>query len=117
MQNDMKRLIVMFSVITLFGCGILKTGRSPAAVSVSRVMEVNAEEKVKKHVSAFTAQDLYRSRAEKLRKSQKRASRIQQKESSSDDAYQGEPISKKSIVEIIQIVDESGIVVASKKVN
>ena len=112
----MKRLIIVFSAILLFGCGILKTGRSPAAVT-SRVEEVvkdKAEEAVRKHVNAFSAEDLYRSRADKLRRNRRRAAMANQK---AEEAIREEPVSQKNIVEIIQIIDDSGAVVASKKVK
>ena len=121
----MKRLIVMFAAIALFGCGILKTGRSPAAettVNVVESVEERAKEEVRKHVSAFTAEDLYRSRDEKLRVDRRRR-KATAKEQASDpveEVMPEDPVSKKNIVEIveiIQIIDDTGNVVASKKVK
>lgn len=113
----------MFGVITLFGCGMLTTGRSPVvnvSNSVDEVTEAKDNESVKEvrnHVSAFTAEDLYRSRAEKITRNRRRAARVQQETASLEDAFPNKPVSKKNIVEIIQIIDDTGIVVASKKVK
>ena len=116
----MKRLIIVFSAILLFGCGILKSGRSPAAGITGNVVESveeKAKEEVRKHVSAFSAEDLYRSRAEKLRRNRRRAAIAAQKAEAAEESIREEPVSQKNIVEIIQIIDDTGTVVASKKVK
>ena len=122
MQNEMKRLIVLFGVITLFGCGMLTTGRSPAvnvSNSVEEVIEAKEDEavtEVRDHVSEFNAEDLYRSRAEKLRRNSRIAHGVQQEEAPVEDIISEVPVFEKSIVEIIQVV-ENGKVIAEKQVK
>lgn len=111
----MKRFLLLIGLVMLFGCGMLQTARTPAAVNaVGSKVIFDSKETVQKHVSAFSAEDLYRSRAEKLRRNRRREAKTPQEVA---DEIVEEPVSEKTITEIIQIVDEKGNVVASKKVQ
>ena len=115
----MKRLIVMVGIVMLFGCGMMKSGRIPAAERVTGVKEVaeaRAMAVVRKHVSAFTAEDLYRSRADQLHRNRRKAQRSSDDDENTQEVTE-DLVPEKSIIEIIQIVDEAGNVIAAKQIK
>ena len=134
MDNDMKRLLTIFLLMLfLLWCGIFK--RSP--VAMRGVMEIggisdqqandiaNKGSNIIERMNAFTADDLYKSaeiirtaNQEKRRLFRRRKVLITEAEVSKgaiDEAKANDTDAKK--IEIIQVVDEKGEVVATKKVE
>ena len=118
----MKRILFFVGVAMLLGCGMLKTSRSPAseieAAPVSSPVTITWDRiAVVKHVNAFTIDDLYRSRENTIKRSNRHkfpvinnVTEIQE----ADELTQ----EQSEMVEVIQIVDEeTGTVVAAKIVN
>lgn len=134
MSNDMKRLLTIFLlVLFLLGCGIFK--RSPVAMRDVMEMGGISDQQAKdiankgsdtiKSMSAFTADDLYKS-AEKIRVANQEKRRLFRRrkvliteaevsKGAINEAKANNTDAKK--IEIIQVVDEKGEVVATKKVE
>jgi len=115
----MKRILFFVGVAMMFGCGMLKTSRSPAseieAAPISSPVTITWDRiAVVKHVNAFTIDDLYRSREKAMQKG-KRIN--QQVATSASGITHAEELTQEQsgMVEVIQIVDEeTGTVVAAK---
>lgn len=115
----MKRILFLAGILMLFGCGMLKTSRTPTtpgveAAPASLPAEAPVQTVIMRHVSAFTAEDLYRSRQKKIRK---KASQeiLNPGDKIAEDA--DDPVMPVKI-EVIQIIDEeTGSVVAVKIIN
>lgn len=135
MDNDMKRLLTIFLlVLFLLGCGIFKSGRSHGTRGVMELGGISDQQAKDianegsdtiKSMSGFTADDLYKSaeiirtaNQEKRRLFRRRKVLITEAEVSKgaiDEAKANDTDAKK--IEIIQVVDEKGKVVAEKKVE
>ncbi len=86
----------------------------PVTSGVSVSFETMEEEVEIKSVNAFTKEDLYRSRAEKLKRSRRK--KVSQPVAELLEDVPEEPVTKETIIEIVQIVDD-GKVIASKRVK
>ncbi|OFX70143.1 MAG: hypothetical protein A2071_04665 [Bacteroidetes bacterium GWC1_47_7] len=119
----MKRILFLVGISMLLGCGMLKTSRLPAsgmeAASTSRsstAVSSPVRSILTWHVSAFTAEDLYLSRKNELKKKSPRQADspgniIDVTGNEVDPAIE-------NMIEVIQIVDEeNGNVIAAKIVN
>lgn len=121
----MKRLITVVIIgLVMFSCGIFRKSTSPVSETnpvmkgIEQVDEMVDEEEIEiRHLNAFDKEDLYQSRENKLKRMRRRPSPEQIVEK--DAISQNDTISKKEkkMVEIIQVVDDTGNVVASKKVE
>lgn len=113
----MKRLVVIFLAVILFSCGLIRNGRIASVAVPEKCIKVELETMKKEveinTVSAFTQQDLYRLRFEKMNRDKKRMT----VKKDTRPIYTVTKDIKKNVIEVIQIIDDTGKVIATKKIN